>query len=63
MVSRRLINFLRLSPVRVFQFFNDDLVFFLNIDLFQQGLDRFRAGLGNKAARTIQCGVLTVFFF
>ena len=43
-------QFLTLVAVRVFQFFNDDLVFFLNINLFQQGLDRFRAGLGNKAA-------------
>ena len=56
-------QFLTLVAVRVFQFFNDDLVFFLNINLFQQGLDRFRAGLGDKAARTVQCGVLTVFFF
>ena len=38
-------QFLALVAVRVFQFFNDDLMFFLNIDLFQQGLDRFRACL------------------
>ena len=38
-------------------------MFFFDVNLFQQGLNRFGAGLGDKAARTVQRSIFTIFFF